>query len=41
MSSYEADYNEMKVNFIYGQALEFNELTKKLNEIQTRFHAIE
>lgn len=40
MATYESDYNEMKVSFIYGQALEFKELIKKLEEIQNRFHSI-
>lgn len=41
MSGYEEDYNEMKKGFIYGQALEFDELVKRLNGIQTRFRGID
>lgn len=41
ISNYESDYNEMKTSFIYGQALEFKELIKKLEEIQARFHSID
>ena len=40
MPAYEADYNEMKESFIYGDALDFNELMKKLTEIELRFHSI-
>ena len=40
MPAYEADYNEMKESFIYGDALDFNELMKKLTEIERRFRSI-
>jgi len=39
-SAYEADYNEMKESFIYGDALDFTELMKKLTEIESRFRSI-
>ena len=37
MSAYEADYNEMKESFIYGQSLDFEELMDKLKLLQERF----
>jgi len=40
MPAYEADYNEMKESFIYGDALDFTELMKKLTEIESRFRSI-
>lgn len=40
ISSYEADYNEMKKSFIYGDSFEFNDLMKILNEIEKRFHSL-
>lgn len=40
MPAYEADYNEMKESFIYGDALDFNELMKKLTEIERCFRSI-
>ena len=40
MQAYEADYNEMKESFIYGDALDFNEFMKKLTEIERRFRSI-
>jgi hypothetical protein len=40
MSAYEADYNEMKESFIYGDALDFKELMEKITEIEQRFHLI-
>ena len=40
MPAYETDYNEMKESFIYGDALDFNELMKKLTEIERRFRSI-
>ena len=41
MSAYEADYNEMKVSFIYGQSLDFKELMQKMAELQDRIRHIE
>ena len=40
MSAYETDYNEMKESFIYGDALDFKELIKKIADIELRFHLI-
>ena len=41
MSSYETDYNEMRINFIYGKALEFGELMDRMSILQNRFREIE
>lgn len=41
MSSYEADYNEMKENFIYGQPLTFGELMEKITNLQEQFRALD
>ena len=40
-SAYEADYNEMKESFIYGQSLDFTELMQKMAELQDRIRHIE
>lgn len=40
MSAYETDYNEMKESFIYGDALDFKELIKKIADIEQRFRLI-
>ena len=40
MPAYEADYNEMKENFIYGKPLAFGELMEKLKSLQERFRKI-
>lgn len=40
MSSYEADYNEMRKSFIYGNSLEFATLMKRMAELQERFRDI-
>ncbi len=40
MSSYEADYNEMRKSFIYGQSLDFANLIARIKELQDRFRAI-
>ena len=40
MSAYETDYNEMKESFIYGDALDFKELIKKIADIELRFRLI-
>ena len=40
MSAYETDYNEMKESFIYGDALDFKELIKKIVDIEQRFRLI-
>ena len=37
MIAYEADYNEMKESFIYGQPLNFGELIEKIKILQERF----
>lgn len=41
MSSYEADYNEMKESFIYGQPLTFSELMEKITNLQEQFRALD
>ena len=40
MLMYEADYNEMLKNFIYGDALNFNELIRRIKTLQTKFRNI-
>ncbi len=40
MPAYESDYNEMKESFIYGDALKFDELLKRLTDIQDYFHSL-
>lgn len=40
MPAYEADYNEMKESFIYGQALDFGELIDKIKMLQAQFRII-
>ena len=40
MLAYEADYNEMKESFIYGESLSFSELMKMITEIEHRFHSL-
>ena len=35
-----ADYENMKSSFIYGNSLEFDELIKRLQNLQERFRAI-
>ncbi|MGI6310166.1 MAG: nucleotidyl transferase AbiEii/AbiGii toxin family protein [Bacteroidales bacterium] len=35
LPDWEADYNQMKENMIYGEALPFNELIEKLKELQS------
>ena len=40
MPSYEADYNEMKESFIYGDPLDFEELMEKIKILQERFRII-
>ena len=40
MSSYEADYNEMKESFIYGP-LTFGELMEKITNLQEQFRALD
>lgn len=40
MPAYETDYNEMKENFIYGDALKFDKLLKRLTDIQDYFHSL-
>ncbi len=41
MSAYEADYNEMKESFIYGQALDFGDLMERIKNLQGLFRVIE
>ncbi|MDO4510718.1 MAG: nucleotidyl transferase AbiEii/AbiGii toxin family protein [Bacteroidales bacterium] len=40
LSNYEADYNEMRKSFIYGDSLDFFALMKKMAELQGRFRKI-
>ena len=40
LPAYEADYNEMKESFIYGQPLNFGELIERIEILQERFRAI-
>lgn len=40
VSKYEEDYNDMRSNFIYGEALEFSDLLKFLKTLQERFRKI-
>lgn len=40
VSKYEADYNDMRSNFIYGKALEFADLLKFLESLQERFRNV-
>ena len=40
MSIFEADYNEMRKSFIYGQSLDFANLIARIKELQDRFRAI-
>ena len=40
MSAYEADYNEMKKSFIYGDALNFHELIEKMKILQEKYRTI-
>ena len=37
MSAYEADYNEMKESFIYGQSLTFADMMKRIGALQEIF----
>lgn len=39
MSAYEADFNEMKESFIYGQSLIFANMMKKIRTQQELFRA--
>lgn len=40
MPAYEADYNEMKASFIYGQPLDFKDLMSRIESLQERFREI-
>jgi hypothetical protein len=40
LPDWEADYNEMKENMIYGEALPFSELIEKLKVLRSRINAI-
>ena len=37
MPAYEADYNEMKESFIYGQSLTFADMMKRIRALQELF----
>lgn len=39
ISKWESDYGAMKENMIFGEALEFNQLIKRLKELRLRFRA--
>ena len=41
MSSYEADYNEMKESFIYEQPLDFDKLIAQMKKLQEQIRAID
>ncbi len=41
IKKWEDDYNQMKDSMIYGQSLDFNELIKRLNELQKRINNIQ
>ncbi|MBW7870486.1 MAG: nucleotidyl transferase AbiEii/AbiGii toxin family protein [Flavobacteriia bacterium] len=41
IKKWENDYNEMKISLIYGEALDFNELIKRLAEFQKRINEIQ
>lgn len=41
MFAYEADYNEMKESFIYGQPLPFSELIDKIMSLQEQFRILD
>lgn len=40
LSNYEADYNDMRGSFIYGDSLDFPALMKRMAELQERFRKI-
>lgn len=40
LPDWETDYNEMKENMIYGEALPFSELIEKLRKLQSRINTI-
>lgn len=40
MPEYEKDYNDMKTSFIYGDALNFDQLIERLSVLQDRFRAM-
>ena len=40
LPKYEADYNEMRGSFIYGESLDFSALIKRMAELQERFRKI-
>ena len=40
LPSYEADYNEVRSSFIYGESLDFSALMKRMAELQERFRKI-
>ncbi len=40
MPAYEADYNEMKESFIYGQPLDFAELMEQMKQLQALFRKV-
>jgi hypothetical protein len=41
LPDWEADYNEMKENMIYGAALPFSDLIERLRKLQTRINSIQ
>ena len=41
LPDWEADYNQMKENMIYGEALPFYELIEKLKELQSWINSIQ
>jgi hypothetical protein len=40
LPDWEVDYNEMKENMIYGEALPFRKLIEKIKELQSRINTI-
>lgn len=36
-----ADYDNMRLSFIYGEAPDFDNLMRRLEELQGRFRAVE
>lgn len=37
LDDWKNDYAEMRTHFIYGESLPFNELLKRMHELQDRF----
>ena len=40
LDDWKNDYAEMRTHFIYGESLPFNELLKRMYELQDRFRSI-